>query len=308
MYDFSIEVAEGETLVLLGTSGSGKTTTLKMVNRLIEPTGGDISIKGENIMHQDPIELRRKIGYAIQHIGLFPHMTVAENIAVVPGLLKWKDSDIRQQTNKLLEMVGLPPEEFKDRYPVQLSGGQKQRVGVARALSANPPIILMDEPFGALDPITREQLQNEFIELNAEMRKTILFVTHDIFEAVKMGDRIALMDKGRLQQVAAPAELVENPENDFVDAFLGQHRFQLSLLTRTVKTIIGAEEREFLQGKPADYIRARDSLIDALDIFKKSKRDILPVFAGRKYLGELKKQKLLGIIAETLGETAAERQ
>ena len=303
--DLSMEVAEGETLVLLGTSGSGKTTSLKMVNRLIEPTKGRILIQGEDIMQQDVIKLRRKIGYAIQHIGLFPHMTVAENISVVPRLLNWKNDKIEQQVEKLLTIVGLPPEDFKGRYPEHLSGGQKQRVGVARALSSDPPIILMDEPFGALDPITREQLQNEFIELQGEIKKTILFVTHDIFEAVKMGDRIALMDNGRLQQLSSPAELVENPANQFVDSFLGQHRFQLSLLTRTLKTIIENPDKTQSVEKPADnYLSTRNSFIDALDTFKKTKKDILPVFGGKKYLGTLKKQKLLSVIAEVLGESS----
>lgn len=301
--DLSLEVREGETLVLLGTSGSGKTTTLKMVNRLIEPSKGKISIQGNDIMKQDPIKLRQKTGYAIQHIGLFPHMTVGENIAVVPQLLNWKVSDIEEQTSKLLTMVGLSPEEFINRYPSQLSGGQKQRVGVARALSANPPVILMDEPFGALDPITREQLQDEFIELEADIKKTVLFVTHDIFEAVKMGDRIALMDGGVLQQLAVPSEMVENPANEFVDTFLGSHRFQLSLMTKTISNAIDVYEQADLRTeKPAVFIRSRDSLIDALDIFKKSGEKILPVFKGNNYEGTLKKKRLLSIIAESLGE------
>jgi osmoprotectant transport system ATP-binding protein len=303
VYDLSMEVAEGETMVLLGTSGSGKTTSLKMVNRLIEPTKGRILIQKSDIMQRDPVELRRKIGYAIQNIGLFPHMTVGENISVVPRLLRWSDRSINQQISKMLTMVGLPPEEFKDRYPAQLSGGQKQRVGVARALSSNPPIILMDEPFGALDPITREQLQNEFLDLQAGINKTILFVTHDIFEAVKMGDRIALMDRGRLQQLSTPAELVENPANEFVDAFLGQHRFQLSLLTKTLKSIMEKNTEDTKMKKVETYLSARGSLVDALDTFKKTKTDALPVFYGEKYLGMLKKEKLLGVIAGVLGKT-----
>jgi len=302
----SMEVAEGETVVLLGTSGSGKTTTLKMVNRLIEPTSGRISIDGTNIMAQDPIQLRRGIGYAIQHIGLFPHMTIAENISVVPNLLHWPQDRIVERVDTLLAMAGLePPEEFRDRYPAQLSGGQRQRVGVARALASDPPIVLMDEPFGALDPITREQLQDEFIELESEIKKTILFVTHDVFEAVKMGDRVALLDAGDLQQLATPAELVENPANEFVDSFLGQHRFQLSLLTRTIKTImpeLRPTSPESGSAKPEARLRARSSLIEALDLFKKTKRTALPVYEGKRFLGSLEKKQLLKVITEVLGE------
>jgi osmoprotectant transport system ATP-binding protein len=304
--DVSMEVADGETVVLLGTSGSGKTTTLKMVNRLIEPTSGRILIDEADIMEQDPIELRRGIGYAIQHIGLFPHMTIAENISVVPNLLKWSQERIAERVDQLLTMVGLDPEEFRDRYPGQLSGGQQQRVGVARALASDPPIVLMDEPFGALDPITREQLQDEFIELESEIKKTILFVTHDVFEAVKMGDRIALLDAGYLQQLATPAELVEIPANEFVDSFLGQHRFQLSLLTRTIKAIM-LEARPLPPAvdakKPEIRLRARDSLIQALDLFKGTGRAILPVYEGERFLGCLEKRQLLRAITEVLGET-----
>jgi len=298
----SMEVSEGETVVLLGTSGSGKTTSLKMVNRLIEPTKGKISINGEDIMNQDAVELRRKIGYAIQHIGLFPHMTVAENISVVPNLLNWQKAAIEERIENLLNLVGLPPEEFTDRYPSQLSGGQKQRVGVARALSSDPPLVLMDEPFGALDPITREQLQNEFIELQAGIKKTILFVTHDIFEAVKMGDRIALMDEGKLQQLSTPAEMVENPANPFVEAFLGQHRFQLSLLTKTLGRLIEKNSGQEPGEKPEHRLSTRNSLVDALDTFKKTRKNILPVYDGKKYSGTLKKEQLMKIISEVLGE------
>ncbi|NQU76684.1 MAG: betaine/proline/choline family ABC transporter ATP-binding protein [Planctomycetes bacterium] len=303
--NLTLEVAEGETLVLLGTSGSGKTTTMKMVNRLIEPTSGRILIDGQDIMDQDPIELRRRIGYAIQHIGLFPHMSVAENIAVVPKLLQWSQSRIDERINQLLKMVGLEPDEFGDRFPSQLSGGQKQRVGVARALAADPPIVLMDEPFGALDPITREQLQNEFLELESVIQKTIIFVTHDVFEAVKMGDRIALLDAGELQQLASPQELVENPANKFVDQFLGQHRFQLSLLTQTVRSISIEAVRpgEEPRSRPAEYVSLRTSLVEALDIFKKTGKSILPVYKQRKYIGDLYKKELLQVITKLLGET-----
>ncbi|MFW6065580.1 MAG: ABC transporter ATP-binding protein [Planctomycetota bacterium] len=302
--DLSLEIARGETLVLLGTSGSGKTTTMKMVNRLYEPTSGRIEVDGQDIMAQDLIRLRRSIGYAIQHIGLFPHMTMAENVGVVPRLLNWPQEQVDERVDDLLTRVGLEPKSFRDRYPSQLSGGQRQRVGVARALAADPPIVLMDEPFGALDPITREQLQDEFLELESEIQKTIVFVTHDIFEAVKMGDRIALMDEGRLQQLAKPAELVEHPANEFVDSFLGQHRFQLSLLTRTLKTMMGAEPAgEAPAQAPEVRLRAHHSLIEALDAFKKTNREKLPVYKGKQYLGELEKSKLVSTIAEVLGQT-----
>jgi osmoprotectant transport system ATP-binding protein len=302
--DLSFEIAAGETVVLLGTSGSGKTTTMKMVNRLIEPTSGRILIDGADIMERDPIELRRGIGYAIQHIGLFPHMTVAENIAVVPGLLGWEHARTRSRIDELLTMVGLGPDQFRLRYPAQLSGGQKQRVGVARALAADPPLVLMDEPFGALDPITREGLQNEFLELQSEIRKTIIFVTHDVFEAVKMADRIALLDGGRLQQLAAPAELVENPANEFVDRFLGRHRFQLSLLTRTVGSMMnppgGRRPPAPSSREHPERLAAGDSLVEALDVFKRTRRAALPVWEGVSFYGQLRKEDLLEAVTGVL--------
>jgi osmoprotectant transport system ATP-binding protein len=256
-------------------------------------------------MKQDPIALRRQIGYAIQHIGLFPHMTVAENIAVVPKLLNWPENKIYERIDELLRIVGLEPEQFRSRYPVQLSGGQKQRIGVARALAADPPIVLMDEPFGALDPITREQLQNEFIELESEIKKTIVFVTHDIFEAVKMGDRIALLDAGVLQQLASPAELIENSANEFVDNFLGQHRFQLSLLTRTLETIMTKINKQPIPAEssvPSLSLRPKSTLIEALDMFKKSGKTALPVYRKQLFVGNLQKSALLKTITEVLGE------
>lgn len=306
--DLTMKVEEGETVILLGTSGCGKTTTLKMVNRLIEPTSGRILLDGVDVMDQDPIELRRQIGYAIQHIGLFPHMTVGENIAVVPILLRWQRDKIASRIDELLTLVGLEPDGFRDRYPSQLSGGQRQRIGVARALAADPPVLLMDEPFGALDPITREQLQNEFIELESEIKKTILFVTHDVFEAVKMGNRIALLDAGRLRQLAAPSELVDNPSSGFVEQFLGPHRFQLSLLTKTVKSTMpdaaaAAPDAPLAPGDP--HLAAGNSLIEALDMFKRTRRSTLPVYDKGRFLGSLTKQRLLEFITQALGETAS---
>jgi len=301
--DLCLEVQDGETLVLLGTSGSGKTTTMKMVNRLIEPTRGRIFIDNTDVMDQDPIGLRRKIGYAIQHIGLFPHMTVAENIAVVPKLLNWPPNRIEQRTGLLLEMVGLDSAEFKGRFPAQLSGGQKQRVGVARAIAADPPIVLMDEPFGALDPLTRERLQDEFMELQAQIKKTIIFVTHDVFEAVKLADRIALLDGGKLQQLATPVELVENPASEFVVRFLGQRRFHLSLLTRRVDSIMESEKvGDVKPEKPSAFLQAAGSLLDALYRFKTSGRKELMVYRNDKCCGSLSKKRLLDNITMTLEE------
>ena len=219
-----LEVAAGEICVLVGPSGCGKTTSMRMVNRMIELSEGDILIGDESVMSKDAAKLRREIGYVIQQVGLFPHRTIAQNIATVPQLLGWDKDRIRDRTAELLELVGLDA-EFGDRYPVQLSGGQQQRVGVARALAVDPPVMLMDEPFGAIDPIARERLQNEFLRLQANIRKTILFVTHDIDEAIKMGDRIAIMKQhGRVEQYATPAEILMAPANEFVEDFVGADR------------------------------------------------------------------------------------
>jgi osmoprotectant transport system ATP-binding protein len=301
--DLSLEIEEGETVVLLGSSGCGKTTTMKMVNRLIDSTSGQILIEGEDVTKRDPVELRRTIGYAIQHVGLFPHMTIAENIAVVPKLRKWDSDRIEKRVNRLMSLIGLAPDDFAERYPNQLSGGQRQRVGVARALAADPPIVLMDEPFGALDPLTREQLQDEFIDLESEIRKTVIFVTHDIFEAVKMGDRVALLDEGELQQLATPAELVENPANEFVDQFLGQHRFQLSLLTQTIASIVEEVEGVERPGEKEPRLSPRHALIEALDLFKKTGRESLPVLRRNDVVGRLTKRHLLDVITQALEET-----
>ncbi len=227
--EVSFQVAEGETLGLIGTSGCGKTTTLKMLNRLIEPTSGQILIGGQDICQRQPDKLRRSIGYVIQNTGLFPHYTVADNIAVVPRLLKWREKRIAQRTHELLELVGLPAGQFARRYPHELSGGQQQRVGLARALAADPPIVLLDEPFGALDRITRNQIQEEFKRWESLLHKTMVLVSHDIFEAVKLCDRLCLMDGGKIQQLATPRELIFEPRNNFVSDFFQANRFQLEL-------------------------------------------------------------------------------
>jgi len=219
-----LEIQKAEITILIGPSGCGKTTTLKMINRLIEPTDGRILIDGRDIAQLDPIELRRNIGYVIQQIGLFPHMTVAENIGLVPFLKKWPKERITERVEELLELVGMSPREFMNRYPSELSGGQQQRVGVARALASDPEIILMDEPFSALDPITREQLQEELFNLQQGLHKTIVFVTHDIDEALKLGDRICIMKDGHVLQFDAPEVLLKNPAHGFVEEFIGKKR------------------------------------------------------------------------------------
>src|ERR1700753_2884891 len=227
-----LEVEAGEICVLVGPSGCGKTTSMRMVNRMIDLTEGDILIGGESVKRKDAARLRREIGYVIQQVGLFPHRTIAQNIAAVPQLLGWDKERIRERTTELLDLVGLEP-ELADRYPVQLSGGQQQRVGVARALAVDPPAMLIDEPFGAIDPIARERLHNEFLRLQANIRKNVLFVTHDIDEAIKMGDRIAIMKQhGRVEQYATPAEILMAPANEFVEDFVGADRAlkRLSLL------------------------------------------------------------------------------
>ena len=226
--NLSLEIAEGETIVLLGTSGCGKTTTLKMINRLIEPSSGQITIKGIDIMEQDAIELRRSIGYVFQGIGLFPHLTVRQNIEITPRLLGWSKTRRKQRGEELIQLVGLDSETFAPRYPEELSGGQQQRVGVARALAADPAYLLMDEPFGALDAVTRDTLQQELLSLQAKLNKTIVFVTHDIFEALILGDRIAVLHNGNLEQVGKKEELVNQPATEFVHDLFAKPAKQLS--------------------------------------------------------------------------------
>ena len=217
-----LAVPEGEIVILVGPSGCGKTTTLKMINRIIEPTSGTIRLQGEDVTRADPDQLRRRIGYVIQQVGLFPHQTIGRNITTVPRLLGWPRKRISERLDELLHLVGMDPGTYRDRFPKELSGGQRQRVGVARALAADPPVMLMDEPFGALDPISRERLQNEFLRLQQEIRKTIVFVTHDIDEAVKMGDRIAILREGSaVAQYDTPDAVLAAPADDFVREFIG---------------------------------------------------------------------------------------
>jgi len=218
----TMEIPAGEIVMLVGPSGCGKTTTMKMINRLIEPTSGRILIGDEDVTKSDPDKLRRHIGYVIQGAGLFPHLTVADNIAIVPRLLKWDKKRIAARVDELLDLVSLEAEQYRDRYPRELSGGQQQRIGVARALAADPPVLLMDEPFGAVDPITRQRLQDELLRLQAELHKTIVFVTHDFDEAVKLGDRIAILQVGsEIVQYDTPEQILTNPANEFVEGFVG---------------------------------------------------------------------------------------
>ena len=237
----SLEVPDGEIAVFVGPSGCGKTTTLRMVNRMIEPSDGVIEVDGKNILKEDPAELRRRIGYVIQQIGLFPHRTIRDNIGTVPGLVGWDKKRTQARIDELIEIVGLP-KDSGDRYPHELSGGQQQRVGVARALAVDPPIMLMDEPFGAVDPIVRTRLQEEFLRLQQEVKKTIVFVTHDIDEAIKMGDRIALLSQGgHLEQYATPEEMLASPANEFVADFLGGERGLKQLALIAVRDVDAGE-------------------------------------------------------------------
>ncbi len=221
--ELSLEIPEGEIVIFVGPSGCGKTTTMKLVNRLIEPTSGRIFLDDEDVTKVDADRLRRRIGYVIQQIGLFPHQTIAQNIATVPKLLGWDKKRIDARVDELIQTVGMDPDDYRNRYPKQLSGGQRQRIGVARAMSADPDVMLMDEPFGAIDPITRDRLQNEFLRLQAEIKKTIVFVTHDIDEAIKMGDRIAILrDRSQIAQYDTPERILVNPADEFVADFIGR--------------------------------------------------------------------------------------
>ena len=235
----SITVAEGELLVLLGGSGSGKTTTLKMINRLIEPTSGRIALHGEDVTGVPVHELRRRIGYAFQKVGLFPHMTVADNIAITPTLLEWDAARIRARVDELLELVELDPDAMRERMPSELSGGQQQRVGVARALAAEPEVMLLDEPFGALDPLIRCRLQESFLRIRRALRLTAVFVTHDIVEALLLGDRIAVLNEGRLLQIGEPGELLARPADDYVRQLMTTPQRQIEALDRLVERRTG---------------------------------------------------------------------
>jgi osmoprotectant transport system ATP-binding protein len=253
----SLTVPAGEVCVLIGPSGCGKTTAIKMINRLIEPTSGEILIDGHGVRERNPAQLRREVGYVIQQVGLLPHLTVAANVATVPRLLGWEKERTRARVRELLELIGLDPDEFSKRYPAQLSGGQQQRVGLARALAGDPPVMLMDEPFSAVDPITRGRLQNDFLRLHRVVPKTVVFVSHDIDEAVKMADKVAVMREGRLLQFAPPAELLAHPVDDFVADFVGSDRALKSLSLTRLEEIDLIDAPLVRVGEPVADVRAR---------------------------------------------------
>ena len=286
----TLDVPEGEVVVLVGPSGCGKTTTMRMVNRMIEPTSGTLTVDGRDVMTVEPAQLRRGIGYVIQQIGLFPHRTIAQNIATVPQLLGWDDARIRARTTELMGTVGLD-EAVADRYPHQLSGGQRQRVGVARALAVDPPIMLMDEPFGAVDPIVRGRLQDEFLRLQQQVRKTIVFVTHDIDEAIRMGDRIAIMSEGgHLEQYDTPAAILAEPANDFVVDFLGAERGLKRLALIPVSEV---------KADPGPVVGPDDSADRARDVAAAAGTDwVVVVDAERRLLGWVGADEISGHIAD----------
>jgi osmoprotectant transport system ATP-binding protein len=288
VHDLDLDVARGELVCLVGPSGCGKSTTLKMINRLIEPTTGSIEIDGLDVTRSDPVELRRGIGYVIQQIGLFPHQSVATNVMTVPRLYGESKATARARADELLTLVGLDPETHGDRYPHQLSGGQRQRVGVARALAANPPVLLMDEPFGAVDPVVRVRLQDEFLRLQQELGKTVVLVTHDIDEAVKMGDRVAVFATGgRLAQFGSPAELLARPADAFVEDFVGATRG----LRRLAVTPIDATHLEPLDGLVAGDLGAavdlHTTLEVALAVMLRDDRPMVGVKDGARFVGVL---------------------
>ena len=282
--DVSFTVAAGETLILLGTSGSGKTTLLKMINRLVDPSAGSIRVDGELINRGKPELLRRKMGYVIQQSGLFPHYTVAENIGLVPSLLGWPAEKIAQRVRELIKVVGLS-EDQQTRYPHELSGGQQQRVGVARALAADPPVILMDEPFGALDPITKQQMAHEFASLGILREKTVVMVTHDVLEAFALGDHICLLDAGKVQQIGTPKELLFQPENEFVRSFFHTQQLRLALEVVTVQDIIRLHQQELVSNmkvQEALEVSEAASVFDVLDQLEESKKTKVSVKTGEE--------------------------
>jgi osmoprotectant transport system ATP-binding protein len=284
--DLSLEVGDGEVCVLVGPSGCGKTTTLRMINRLVEPSGGRILLDGDDVTKADAVAMRRRMGYVIQQVGLFPHRTVGENVATVPRLLGWQRSRVDGRVDELLHLVGLPPERFARRYPHELSGGQRQRVGVARALGADPPVLLMDEPFGAIDPITRDRLQEEFIRLQQAVRKTVVFVTHDVDEAVRLGDKIAVLREGGiLEQYAPPARVLGHPATEFVAQFVGNDRSLQLLSVLTVANCTLDPPPSGADGLPR--VDSSTSLRDALTILLESDAGSAAVHDGDRLVGGL---------------------
>lgn len=301
--DIDLHLNQGELTCIIGPSGCGKTTLLKHINRLISPSEGEILINGVSIYNQDVVELRRSIGYVIQQIGLFPHMTIAENISVVPKLLNWSKTKIDQRVDEMLKMVNLEPETYRQRYPLELSGGQQQRVGVARALVGDPDIILMDEPFSALDPISREQLQDQLKELHKQLKKTIVFVTHDMDEALKIADRIVILREGEVEQFGSPDEILHSPRTDFVKSFIGKERMTRFLKTsqRNVKFYEEWLLSTSPEGKQKD-IDASEELDALTQLFVDQKHDVAVVKEGKNVLGYLTKDLFLKALASERGE------
>lgn len=296
--DVSLDIRAGQVVVLLGTSGSGKTTLLKMVNRLVEPTSGRIVVEGVEVHDLPVTTLRRRIGYVIQQIGLFPHWTVAQNVATVPRILGWERSRIEARVDALLDLVGLPPAMYGARYPAQLSGGQQQRVGIARALAADPDILLMDEPFGAVDAITRARLQEEFLALQERTHKTVLFVTHDVEEALRLADQLVVMDAGRVLQYGTPLDVISQPVNEFVAELVGASHVMRLLALVTVRHVV--------QPLPAGsrlagdrMLHLDDSMSDALAVLLRSAEETLPVVDSHgQVVGQVSLEDVRGHLRE----------
>ncbi len=291
-----LEIKKGEFFVLIGPSGCGKTTTMKMINRLIETTEGSILIDGKDIQQYNINELRWNIGYVLQQIALFPHMTIAENIAVVPEMRKWSKEKIKARVDELLQMVGLDPDVYRDRMPDELSGGQKQRVGVVRALAANPKIVLMDEPFSALDPLSREQLQKDIVQLQKKIQKTIVFVTHDMQEALSLGDRICIMKEGKVVQLDTPEGIIHNPKNEFVEEFIGnrgRHWYE----GKSIEDVLPLDESMRIEG---DALSLHSSLQEALVRVRAD--EVVPVEENGQYVGALTSRHIVNYIVEQMKE------
>lgn len=300
--DVSFTVEEGTTTVLVGPSGCGKTTTMKLVNRLEDPTEGTVYFDGTDVLSQDRVELRRDIGYVIQEIGLFDHMTVGENVATVPELKGWEQDRIETRVDELLDLMDLPADQYRDQYPSSLSGGQRQRVGVARALAADPDVLLMDEPFGALDPITRSSLQDEFLEIQEQINTTILFVTHSVDEALKMGDRIAIFDVGELVRYDTPEKILENPGSEFVADFIGEDRALKQLQVTTVRSVMRDEiPTRFTGGSNASdgLVNTNDSLVPVEPSDSSQTALSRIIQAGTDVIPVVKNGDVIGVVSES---------
>lgn len=293
----SFRINEGEIFVLIGPSGSGKTTTLKMINRLIPLSEGYIYFKEEPISNYEVYEMRRDMGYVLQQIALFPHMTISENIAQVPQMENWSDKDINKRVDELLEMVALDPETYKDRKPSELSGGQQQRIGVLRALAADPPVILMDEPFSALDPITRENFQNDLLELQNKINKTIVFVTHDIAEAMKLADRLCLFNEGQVEQIGLPEEFIESPASSFVEQFIGKVNQDLNLTAGELVAELSVAETE------SEYpvVKEQADITEIFKLLSNNEAVLVETEGGSK---KLSRSQVFGYLADKRGVTS----